>query len=176
MLQSCNIQYIIQMRKRIWTKLFLFLCINLNCWRVIFLAKAQTLSGRIGKVVASYAYMQGWLLAQAAPIYIMHDELKGYCPWGWGLTATQFDLPSLTPLSVAGCGQWSITTRSCLLSYFSSITASRHWYLTPQTAVVDSHLRDSWPNETLPFFTVTLFTKFILWWNFSQIWTFWVSM
>ena len=45
---------------------------------------------------------------------------------------------------------WSITT-SCPTGYFSSITASS-LYLTPQTVVVDSPLRDSWPNQTLPFF------------------------
>ena len=40
-----------------------------------------------------------------APIYIVHDVLRGYCPLASGLTATKFDVPSLTPLSVAGCGR-----------------------------------------------------------------------
>ena len=37
-------------------------------------------------------------------IYTMHEALRGYCPWGWGC-ASQLDLPSLTPLSVTGCGR-----------------------------------------------------------------------
>ena len=50
----------------------------------------STLSGRIGKVVASHA--EGWNVAHsnpvcgwAAPIYAMYEELRGYCPCGWGV-------------------------------------------------------------------------------------------
>ena len=46
-----------------------------------------TLSGRIHKVVASHA--EGCKVARsntgcgcAAPIYTMHEALRGYCPWG----------------------------------------------------------------------------------------------
>ena len=42
--------------------------------------------------------------AEVAPIYTMHVALRGYCPSGWGGATSQLDLPSVTPLSVAGCG------------------------------------------------------------------------
>ena len=46
------------------------------------------------------------------------------------------------------------------MGYFISITASTVVdKLTPQTVVVDSPLRDSWPFKTLPFYSVTMFTK-----------------
>ena len=49
--------------------------------------------------------LQARLPALAAPIYAVHQELRGYCPcMRVGLTASQLDVPSLTPLSVAGCG------------------------------------------------------------------------
>ena len=36
----------------------------------------------------------------------MSVALKGYCPVkGGGVTASQLDLLSLTPLSIAGCGR-----------------------------------------------------------------------
>ena len=41
---------------------------------------------------------------EAASIYTMHEALRGYCPEGGGETS-QLDLPSLTPLSVDGCGR-----------------------------------------------------------------------
>ena len=62
---------------------------------------------------------------------------------------------------------WLIATRSCPLGYFSSITASS-WDLTPQTVIVHSPLRDSCPNETLPFFycnhdyKIYILVKFLL--------------
>ena len=39
------------------------------------------------------------------PIYTMHEALRGVLPMGVGGTTSQLDLPSLTPLSVAGCGR-----------------------------------------------------------------------
>ena len=60
----------------------------------------------------------------------------------WGVTASQLDLPSLTPLYVAGCGRLQLGTLH--LGYFSSITASS-WWLTPHSVVVDSALGGSWP-------------------------------
>ena len=48
------------------------------------MAKAYTLSDRIGKVVALYADLQGRLPAHAAPIYIVHDQLRRYCREGGG--------------------------------------------------------------------------------------------
>ena len=59
-------------------------------YREVPLLYLHSLSGRIGQVVASNA--DGCKVARsnpgfgwAAPIYTKHEELKGYCPWGWGL-------------------------------------------------------------------------------------------
>ena len=40
----------------------------------------DTLSGRIGKVVASHAAVARSIPAEVALFYIMHEALKGYCP------------------------------------------------------------------------------------------------
>ena len=104
MVQSCNISHT---NEKKWTKWLRFLCINLNCWRVILLVQAQTLSGRIFKVVASYICLK---VARSTPGTCCTDL---YCarlaqvvlPMRVGLNATQFNLPFLTPFSVAGCGR-----------------------------------------------------------------------
>ena len=44
-----------------------------------------TLSGRIGKVVASHAAVARSSPAEVGLIYTMHVALRGYCPWGWGV-------------------------------------------------------------------------------------------
>ena len=70
-----------------------------------------TLGGRIVKVVASHA--EGCKVARsnpgcgcAAPIYTMHEALRGYVrPMRVYGATSQLDLPSLMPLSVAGCGR-----------------------------------------------------------------------
>ena len=38
------------------------------------------LSGRIGKVAASHAAVARSIRAEDAPIYTMHEVLRGYCP------------------------------------------------------------------------------------------------
>ena len=40
----------------------------------------HTLSGCIGKVVASHAAVARLILAAVALIYTVHEELRGYCP------------------------------------------------------------------------------------------------
>ena len=40
----------------------------------------DTLSGRIGKVVASHAAVARSIPAEVALIYTMHETLRGYCP------------------------------------------------------------------------------------------------
>ena len=80
----------------------------------------NTLSGRIGKVVASHAAVARSSPAEVALIYTMHEQLREYCPWGWGGGETsQFDLRSLTPLSVAGCGWLQLGVSH--LGYFSTL-------------------------------------------------------
>ena len=43
-----------------------------------------------------------WIHSGSVPIYKVHDALKGYAI---RIGVSQFDLPSLTPLSVAGRGR-----------------------------------------------------------------------
>ena len=62
-----------------------------------------TLSGRIGKVVALHAGVARSTLAEVALIYTMHERSGGTAHEGGGATS-KLDLPSLTPLSVVGCG------------------------------------------------------------------------
>ena len=63
-----------------------------------------TLSGRIGKVVASYAAVARSSPAEVELIYTMHEGAQGILPMRVGGATSQLDLPSLTLLSVAGCG------------------------------------------------------------------------
>ena len=58
------------------------------------------LSGRIGKVVASYAAVARSIPTEVSLIYIMPRRSGGTAHEGGGATS-QLDLPSLAPLSVA---------------------------------------------------------------------------
>ena len=117
--------------------------------------------------------LQGRLSAHAASIYIVKDELRGYCPWGWELTANQFYLPSQTPLTVARCGrlQLGVThwATSVVLLQVVDIWHHKQWW---------SILLWGTPGQMrlYLFFTVIMFTKVIFWWKFSQIWIFLVFM
>ena len=81
-----------------------------------------TLSGRIGKVVASHA--EGCQVTRsnpgcgwAAPIYTMHEALRGYCPWGWGCDQSIW---STVSHAIVRNWLWSTATRSFPLGYFSN--------------------------------------------------------
>ena len=65
----------------------------------------RPLSGRIGEEVASHAAVAMSIPADAALIYTMHEALGGVLLIRVGGETSQLDLPSLMPLSVAGCGQ-----------------------------------------------------------------------
>ena len=67
----------------------------------------HTLSGRVGKVVASHAdwRLQARFTAEAAPIYSVYEGAQGVLPMMARGVTSQLDLQSLTPLSVAGCGR-----------------------------------------------------------------------
>ena len=54
-------------------------------------------------MVAWHAAVARSIPAEVALIYTMHEALRGTAHEGMGAT-NQLDLPSLTPLSVAGCG------------------------------------------------------------------------
>ena len=56
----------------------------------------------------------------------VHEALRGYNSCGWGVTASQLDLPSLTPLFVAGCNRLQLGVA--------------HWVTSvalPQVVVID---------------------------------------
>ena len=61
----------------------------------------MTISGHIGKVVASRAAVARLIPAEVALIYTMHEALRGVLSMRVGVATSQSDLPSL---SVAGCG------------------------------------------------------------------------
>ena len=61
-----------------------------------------TLSGRIGNVVASHAAVARSSPAECADLYYARGA-QGVLPMRVGGATSQLDLPSLTPLSVAGC-------------------------------------------------------------------------
>ena len=61
------------------------------------------LSGRIRKVVASHAAVARSNPAECTDLYYAQGA-QGVLPMRVGGATSQLDLPSLTPLSVAGCG------------------------------------------------------------------------
>ena len=67
--------------------------------------RRHTLSGNIGKVVASYAEGCRVDTRQRLHRFILCTRRSEYCQRGCGVPPSQLDLPSLTPLSVAGCGR-----------------------------------------------------------------------
>ena len=77
------------------------------CWFLLFITfsiLSYTLSGCIGKVVASHA-----AVARSSPAEVCTDlyyasGTQGVLPMRVGGATSQLDLLSLTPLSVAGCG------------------------------------------------------------------------
>ena len=62
-----------------------------------------TLSGRIGKVVASNAAVARSSPAECTDLYYARGA-QGGTPMRVGGATSQLDLLSLTPLSIAGCG------------------------------------------------------------------------
>ena len=63
----------------------------------------HTLSGRIGKVVASHAAVARSIPLRCTDLYYARGA-QGVLPIRVGGATSQLDLPSLTPLSVDGCG------------------------------------------------------------------------
>ena len=66
-------------------------------------AATHTLSGRIGKVFASHAAVARSIPLRCTDLYYARGAL-GVLPMRVRGATSQLDLPSLTPLSVAGCG------------------------------------------------------------------------
>ena len=75
-----------------------------NNLRVGRIGKVHTLSGRIGKVVASHAAVARSIPLRCTDLYYARGA-QGVLPMRVGGATSQLDLPSLTPLSVAGCGR-----------------------------------------------------------------------
>ena len=69
----------------------------------IYTAASHTLSGSIGKVVASHAAVARSNPAECTDLYYARGA-QGVLPTRVRGATSQLDLPSLTPLSVAGCG------------------------------------------------------------------------
>ena len=63
----------------------------------------HTLSGRIGKVVASHAAVARSIPLRCTDLYYARGA-QGVLAMRVGGATSQLDLPSLTPLSIAGCG------------------------------------------------------------------------
>ena len=59
------------------------LALFMSCYIYIYIY--NTLSGAIGKVVASHAAVARSIPAEVALIYSMHEAVREYCPWGWGV-------------------------------------------------------------------------------------------
>ena len=53
---------------------------NYLCSSDLTINFVYTLSGRIGKVIASHAAVARSIPAEVTLIYAMHDTLRGYCP------------------------------------------------------------------------------------------------
>ena len=69
----------------------------------LFFDDYDTLSGRIGKVVASHAAVARSNPAECTDLYYARGS-QGVLPMRVEGATSQLDLPSLTPLSIAGCG------------------------------------------------------------------------
>ena len=67
------------------------------------LRQLYTLSGRIGKVVASHVVVPRSIPLRCTDLYYARGAQR-VLPMRVGGATSQLDLPSLTPLSVAGCG------------------------------------------------------------------------
>ena len=50
-----------------------------------FLSHQMHPEWRIDKVVALHAVVERSIPTEVAPIYTMHEALREYCPWGWGV-------------------------------------------------------------------------------------------
>ena len=70
---------------------------------VRILIHSDTLSGRIGKVVASHAAVARSIPLRCTDLYYSRGT-HGVLPMRVGGVTSQLDLQSLMPLSIAGCG------------------------------------------------------------------------
>ena len=79
-----------------------------NASIALVISVSYTLSGSTGKVVASHVKISGSSpgLTERYLYVLCTSGAQGVLPCeGRGVTASQLYLPSLTPLSVAGCGR-----------------------------------------------------------------------
>ena len=60
-----------------------------------------------------------------APIYTMHEELRGYCTWGWGVRIVNW---IYHPWAIVRSWLWSTATRSTPLGYFSYYCKYYYYY------------------------------------------------
>ena len=85
----------------------------------VFVPCIYTLSGRLGKVVASHVAVARSIAPEVALIYTMHEAIRGTAHEGGGCDQS-IGLPSLMTLPVAGCGwlqlgvpHWAASVHYC---------------------------------------------------------------
>ena len=78
----------------------------------------DTLSGRIGKVIASHAAVARSSPVEVALIYTMHVALRGYCPIGWECDQS---IGSTVSDAIVRSWLWLTATRSSPLGCFSTL-------------------------------------------------------
>ena len=125
-LQQCPCLYVL-VGKIKYIYLFICLCtylLGVSCWMTAWMKLGNTLSGRLGKVVASHAASHcSWLpriASRSIPAEVRCTSRSGGTAHEDRGATSQLDLPSLTPLSVAGCGwlqlgipNWAASVHYC---------------------------------------------------------------
>ena len=109
----------------------------------------NTLSGSTGKVVASHAKISGSSpgLTERDLYVLCASGVQEVLPCeGRGVTASQLDLASLTPLSVAGCGRLQLVAAhwATWVTLLQVVDNLPHKFV-----VVDSPLGGPRPKKTL---------------------------
>ena len=94
------------------------------------------MSGRIGKVVASHA--EGSIPCRGCTDKYRARGTQGVLPMRVGGATSQLDLPSLTPLHVAGCGRLQLG-----VSYWETSLALQK--VVDNLPALILLLGDSWP-------------------------------
>ena len=98
---------------------------------------SHTLSGRIGKVVASRSYCcMHDRFPEATLIYTMHEGAQGVLPMRVGGATNQFDLPSLTPLQL-GVPHLAVLVDYCKLLTIDPTLCSTRFFTGRFLAIED---------------------------------------
>ena len=105
LLQKCTCVAILKQVPSVLAPFLLRYTPSLNMWSFISnCTQRNTLSGRIGKVVASHAEVARSIPGDCADLYYSRGA-QGVLPMRVRGATSQLDLQPLAPLSVAGCGR-----------------------------------------------------------------------